>query len=148
MIIATPEHWHHRMVLDAIAAGKDMYVEKPLCQTPQQGVELVEAAKRSKSVIQVGTQRRSYDLYLKARDIVRQGTLGNVRMVRSWWLNNMIDPPGGTLKGPLDWEQWQGPAQKRPMDPAPISSIGVSTPTTRAAWPPIRERTFTTESPC
>jgi predicted dehydrogenase len=118
VIIGTPEHWHHRMVLDAIAAGKDVYVEKPLCQTPEQGVELVEAAKRSRSVIQVGTQRRSYDLYIKARDVVRKGTLGDVRMVRSWWLNNMIDPPGGTLKGPLDWEQWQGPAPRRKMDPA------------------------------
>src|SRR5688572_11576450 len=118
VIIGTPEHWHHRMVLDAIAAGKDIYVEKPLCQTPEQGVELVEAAKRSRSVIQVGTQRRSYDLYIKARDVVRKGTLGDVRMVRSWWLNNMIDPPGGTLKGPLDWEQWQGPAPRRKMDSA------------------------------
>src|SRR4029453_13096057 len=74
--------------------------------------------KRSKSVIQVGTQRRSYDLYIKARDIVRQGTLGNVRMVRSWWLNNIIAPPGGKFKGPLDWEQWQGPAARRQLDPA------------------------------
>lgn len=118
VIIATPEHWHHRMLLDAIAAGKDVYVEKPLCQTPEQGVELVNAAKKSKSVIQVGTQRRSYDLYIKAREIVRKGMLGEVRMVRSWWLNNMVSPPGGTLKGPLDWNQWQGPAEKRPMDPA------------------------------
>ena len=70
VIIATPEHWHHRMTLDAMAAGKDIYVEKPLCQTPEQGVELVAAAKHSRSVIQVGTQRRSYDLYMKARDIV------------------------------------------------------------------------------
>src|ERR1700691_6156027 len=49
VIIATPEHWHHRMVLDALAAGKDVYVEKPLCQTPEQGVELMDAAARSKS---------------------------------------------------------------------------------------------------
>lgn len=118
VIIATPEHWHHRMLLDALAAGKDVYVEKPLCQTPEQGVELVEAARRSKSVVQVGMQRRSYDLYLKAREVVRQGTLGNVRMVRSWWLNNNLRPPGGTLKGPLDWEQWQGPAPRRPQDAA------------------------------
>jgi predicted dehydrogenase len=118
VIIATPEHWHHRMMLDAIAAGKDIYIEKPLCQTPEQGVELVAAAKQSRSVIQVGTQRRSYDLYIKAREIVSKGTLGDVRMVRSWWLNNMLEPPRGTLKGPLDWEQWQGPAERRPMDPA------------------------------
>ena len=64
VLIATPEHWHHRMVLDALAAGKDVYVEKPLCQTPEQGVELVEAEKKTRQIIQVGMQRRSYDLYL------------------------------------------------------------------------------------
>lgn len=118
VIIATPEHWHHRMLLDALAAGKDIYIEKPLCQTPEQGVELVDAVKKSKSVVQVGTQRRSYDLYLKAQEVMRKGALGTVRMVRSWWLNNQLRPPGGTLKGPLDWEQWLGPAPRRPIDAA------------------------------
>src|SRR5690242_15425029 len=120
VIIATPEHWHHRMLLDALAAGKDVYVEKPLCQTPEQGVELVDAAARSKNIVQVGMQRRSYDLFLKARDIKSAGTLGAVRMVRSWWLNNSLRGSTQTqvLKGPLDWEQWQGPAPKRPLDPA------------------------------
>jgi predicted dehydrogenase len=118
VLIATPEHWHHRMVLDALAAGKDVYVEKPLCQTPEQGVELVEAEKRSKQIIQVGMQRRSYDLYLEARKVVEAGTLGTVRMVRSWWLNNHV---GGAatakLDGPLDWAQWQGPAKPHAPDP-------------------------------
>lgn len=119
VIIATPEHWHHRMLLDALDAGKDVYVEKPLCQTPEQGVEMVDAAKRSKSIVQVGTQRRSYDLYLKGRKIVEAGTLGTVRMVRCWWLNNMLGGNApGPLKGPLDWEQWQGPAPRRPMSAA------------------------------
>lgn len=118
VLIATPEHWHHRMVLDALAAGKDVYVEKPLCQTPEQGVELVEAEKRTRQIIQVGMQRRSYDLYIEGRKVVAAGTLGNVRMVRSWWLNNYLDAPRVTkLDGPLDWEQWQGPAGRRPMDP-------------------------------
>jgi predicted dehydrogenase len=118
VLIATPEHWHHQMVLDALAAGKDIYVEKPLCQTPEQGVELVDAEKKSKSIVQVGMQRRSYDLYLDARKIVEAGTLGNVRMVRSWWLNNSVN--GGAAKkldGPLDWEQWQGPAAHHELDP-------------------------------
>ncbi len=119
VLIATPEHWHHRMILDALAAGKDVYVEKPLCQTPEQGTELVEAEKNSKNIVQVGMQRRSYDLYLDARNIVAAGTLGAVRMVRSWWLNNYL---GGSkdakLDGPLDWEQWQGPVKHRvPPDP-------------------------------
>jgi predicted dehydrogenase len=119
VLIATPEHWHHRMVLDALAAGKDVYVEKPLCQTPEQGIELVDAEKRSKSIVQVGMQRRSYDLYLEGRKIVAAGTLGNVRMVRSWWLNTQLGGgPVRKLDGPLDWEQWQGPARRRDLDPA------------------------------
>ncbi len=118
VLIATPEHWHHRQVLDALAAGKDVYVEKPLCQTPEQGVELVQAEQRSKNIVQVGMQRRSYDLYLEASKIVAAGTLGAVRMVRSWWLNNYLGgTPATKLDGPLDWEQWQGPAPRRPMDP-------------------------------
>jgi len=114
VLIATPEHWHHRMVLDALAAGKDVYVEKPLCQTPEQGVELVAAERKSKQIVQVGMQRRSYDLYREGSEIVAAGTLGAVRMVRSWWLNNQLQ--GGTgapLEGKLDWEQWQGPAARR-----------------------------------
>src|SRR5450432_1277317 len=117
VLIATPEHWHHRMVLDALAAGKDIYVEKPLCQTPEQGIELIEAEKKSKSVVQVGMQRRSYDLYLDARKAVAADVLGPVHMVRSWWLNTALPGSRATrLDGKLDWEQWQGPAQKRPFD--------------------------------
>ena len=118
VLIATPEHWHHAMVLDAIIAGKDIYVEKPLCHTPEQGVEMVNAANASKQVVQVGMQRRSYDLFQNARKIVAQGELGKVRMVRSWWLNNYLgDKPVTSLAGKLDWDQWQGPAPRRPFDP-------------------------------
>jgi predicted dehydrogenase len=118
VLIATPEHWHAHMVLDALAAGKDIYVEKPLCRTPEEGVQLVEAEKKSKNIVQVGMQRRSYDLYLEGRDVVKSGKLGNVRMIRSWWLNNDLgDAPADKLNGKLDWEQWQGPAVRRAFDP-------------------------------
>jgi predicted dehydrogenase len=117
VLIATPEHWHAQMVLDALAAGKDVYVEKPLCRTPEEGARLVEAEKRSSNIVQVGMQRRSYDLYLEGRDIVKSGKLGKVRMVRSWWLNNYLNGARAVkLDGKLDWEQWQGPAEHRPMD--------------------------------
>lgn len=117
VLIATPEHWHAQMVLDALAAGKDIYVEKPLCHTPEEGVKLVEAEKKTRNVIQVGMQRRSYDLYQRGRQVVAGGKLGRVRMVRSWWLNNYLG--GGVarkLDGTLDWEQWQGPAPRRAFD--------------------------------
>lgn len=118
VLIASPEHWHHRMVLDALAAGKDVYVEKPLCHTPEEGVELVEAEKRSRNIIQVGMQRRSYDLYQEGRKIVASGALGEVHMVRSWWLNTQL---GGEkvsrLDGVLDWKQWLGHLPTRDLNP-------------------------------
>ena len=118
VLIATPEHWHAQMVLDALAAGKDIYVEKPLCHTPEEVVQLLEAGKRSRNVVQVGMQRRSYDLYVDASKVVAGGTLGAVRMVRSWWLNNNLGASRtAKLEGPLDWEQWQGPARRYPLDP-------------------------------
>jgi predicted dehydrogenase len=117
VLIAAPEHWHAQMVLDALAAGKDVYVEKPLCHTPEEGARLVEAEKKTKQIVQVGMQRRSYDLYQLGREVVASGKLGAVRMVRSWWLNNYLGGrPATKLDGPLDWEQWQGPAQRREFD--------------------------------
>jgi predicted dehydrogenase len=117
VLIATPEHWHAQMVLDALAAGKDIYVEKPLCHSPEEGVKLVAAEKKTRCIVQVGMQRRSYDLYRQGRDVVAAGKLGTVRMVRSWWLNNYLGGGVATrLDGPLDWEQWQGPAPRRPFD--------------------------------
>ncbi len=118
VLIASPEHWHHRMVLDALAAGKDIYVEKPLCHTPEEGVELVDAERRSKNIIQVGMQRRSYDLYQEGRKVVASGALGDVHMVRSWWLNTQLGGSKVTkIEGVLDWNQWLGPISPRPLDP-------------------------------
>jgi len=118
VLIATPEHRQAQMVLDALAAVKDVYVEKPLCQTPEQGAKLVDSEKKTKNIIQVGMQRRSYDLYLEGRDLVASGQLGTVRLVRSWWLKNYLgDRKLAKLDGPLDWERWQGPAARLPMDP-------------------------------
>ena len=117
VLIATPEHWHAQMVLDALAAGKDVYVEKPLCRTPEEGVELVAAASKSKNIVQVGMQRRSYDLYQEGRTIVQSGALGAVRMIRSWWLNTYIaSKPATKLEGKLDWDQWLGPGPKTPFN--------------------------------
>ena len=119
VLIATPEHWHHRMLLDALASGKDVYIEKPLCHTPEQGAELVAAERASKQIVQCGMQRRSYDLFLDAKKITNDpANLGKVRMVRSWWLNNYLGTERITkLDGKLDWDQWQGPAPRRPFDP-------------------------------
>ena len=117
VLIATPEHWHHRMTLDAMAAGKDVYVEKPLCHTPEEGKELVEAERSSDRIVQVGMQRRSYNLYLEARDMRRDGKLGTVRMVRTYWLNSVTEPRRSSFTGPINWKGWLGPAPEVPEDP-------------------------------
>ncbi len=117
VIIATPDHWHARMLLDAVAAGKDAYVEKPLCNTPAEGVAILEAVGRSDRIVQVGMQRRSYDLFLKAREVVARGTLGHISMVRSWWLDNILRLSTNRLQGPLDWQQFQGQAPSHAPDP-------------------------------
>ncbi len=117
VIIATPDHWHTQMLLDAIAAGKDVYVEKPLCNSPSEGVAILEAVGRSDRIVQVGMQRRSYDLFIKAREVVAQGTLGHISMVRSWWLDNILRLSTKRLEGPLDWKQFQGSAPSHSADP-------------------------------
>src|SRR6185436_15320598 len=78
VIVATPDHWHARMVIDAVEAGKDVYVEKPMAHTIDEGFRMIEAARRTKRVVQVGTQRRSMELFQRARGLVSR--LGEVRL--------------------------------------------------------------------
>ncbi|MGB9604753.1 MAG: Gfo/Idh/MocA family protein [Bryobacteraceae bacterium] len=117
VIIATPDHWHARMAIDAVEAGKDVYVEKPMAHTIEESFRMVEAVRRTKRVLQVGTQRRSFDLFLEAKQIMDSGRLGEVRLVNSWWYNHQASLRRAELKGELDWEGWLGPAPKRPLDP-------------------------------
>ncbi len=122
VIVATPDHWHARMVIDAVEAGKDVYVEKPLAHTIEEGFRMLEAVRRTGRVVQVGTQRRSFDLFQEVKQIMDSGAVGEVRLVNSWWLNTT--PPALSprpLKGKLDWEQWLGPAPRRPLDPLRFS---------------------------
>jgi predicted dehydrogenase len=116
-IIATPDHWHARMVIDAVEAGKDVYVEKPLTHTIEEALQVVEAVRRTRRIVQVGTQRRSAALFLEAKRAVDSGRLGDVRLVNSWWLNHQSSLTRRTLEGELDWQQWLGPAPRRPLDP-------------------------------
>lgn len=116
VFVATPDHWHARMVIDAVEAGKDVYVEKPLCHTIEEGFAVVEAVRRTKRVVQVGTQRRSAPLFQESQRIARSGELGDIRLVSSWWLNHQARLSARKLAGKLDWKQWLGPAPERPVD--------------------------------
>ena len=114
VVVATPDHWHARMVIDAVQAGKDVYVEKPLCHTIAEGFDVISAVRDTKRVVQVGTQRRSSQLFKDGRLLMRQ--LGDVRLVTSYWLNNQAGLSNKTLEGKLDWKQWQGSASNREVD--------------------------------
>ena len=115
VIVATPDHWHSRMVIDAVEAGKDVYVEKPMAHTIEEGFAVIEATRRAGRIVQVGTQRRSSPFFLEARS--RMSEIGKVHLVNSWWLNYVTALRRTPLEGKLDWERWLGPAPKRELDP-------------------------------
>ena len=118
VVIATPDHWHAQMTIDAVEAGKDVYVEKPMAHKIDEGFRMIEATRRTKRVVQVGTQRRSFDLFIEAKKIMDSGQTGPVRLVNSWWMNKTPDALAKPeTVGKLDWEQWLGSAPKRQFDP-------------------------------
>lgn len=117
VIIATPDHWHTQMAVDAVQAGKDVYLEKPMAHTIEEGFRIVAETRRNRRVVQVGMQRRSSEFFMEARQIVQSGTLGEVRLVNSWWYNHKRALRDTPLAGKLDWGQFLGPAPKRPLEP-------------------------------
>ena len=117
VVIAAPDHLHAPILIDAAAAGKDIYVEKPLCHTIEDGFRMVDAVRRNKRIAQVGTQRRSYDLYQEAKQLMDSGATGPVRLVNTWWMNCWKALPPFKQQGNVDWDLFLGPAPKRPFDP-------------------------------
>ncbi|HBY61442.1 MAG TPA: hypothetical protein DEH78_16595 [Solibacterales bacterium] len=124
VIIATPEHLHHSMAMDALRAGKHIYLEKPIAKTVEQGYEIIKEAERTKRVVQVGTQNRSNELYIKAKEMVAAGMIGDCHYVRAFWYRNSPPdnpawryaiPPEATDQN-TDWARFVGPATKRPFD--------------------------------
>jgi len=120
VVIATPDHWHALQTIAACNAGKDVYVEKPLSITIHEGRKMVEAARRNERIVQVGTQRRSSELYAKAAGLSTGGKLGKVTVSRAYHRSNMF--PDGIGKAPpsdppphLDWDMWLGPRAERPF---------------------------------
>ena len=111
---ATPDHWHHNVLIDAVAAGKDAYTEKPFAYSIEQGAKMVKAVRATKQIVQVGMQRRSSEAVRGAKQIVDDGVLGEVVMARAqWFWNRKPMPQKLQLEGKLDWERFQGPAKKR-----------------------------------
>ncbi len=125
ILIATPEHWHHRMILDGIDAEKHIYCEKPMTHTIQEAKEVVERMKMANVKLQIGVQGMSDDSYSKANEYINEGKLGDVVMAHIDYSRNYqgedfwdYDVDMGAKPGVnIDWDKWLGPAPKQPYDP-------------------------------
>jgi predicted dehydrogenase len=118
VVIASPDHHHAPMLFAALAAGKDVYLEKPLSKSLEESVKIVETVKKSKQIVQVGMQRRSADSILKAKKLVDDGVLGRITLVKPQWHWNIAKELNNTpLPGKLDWDRFVGSARKRPLEP-------------------------------
>ena len=117
VIIATPDHWHVRIAAAALAAGKDVYLEKPVTHTLEEGAVLQHAVRSSRQILQCGMQQRSWGHFRNAVDLIQGGALGRVTQVRTyWWQNydlNWVTKPIDASQ--LDWKQWLGGAPDQPF---------------------------------
>ena len=119
VLIASPDHWHVRMAVDAIAAGKDVYLEKPVTHTIEEGATLTKAVRSSKHILQCGMQQRSWSHFRNAVDLIQGGSIGRVTQVRTYWWQNygthFTPPAHPTDTSQLDWKRWLGGAPDQPF---------------------------------
>lgn len=119
VLIATPDHWHVPMAVDACNAGKDVYVEKPLTHSLEEGRSIIESQNRNKRIVQVGMQQRSMPQIQKANEILRSGRLGKVHKVHLTWNRNhdRVRRPDHEIDPKLvDWQAFLGNAPDQPFD--------------------------------
>jgi predicted dehydrogenase len=121
VLISTPDHWHALPTVYACQAGKDVYVEKPLATSIDEGRAMLEAARRHNRIVQMGTQWRSGQHWKEAVEFVRTGKLGKVGLVRGWahhdWLGDVGNPPDSAPPSNVDYDLWLGPAPQRAFNP-------------------------------
>ncbi len=118
VMIAAPDHWHVRIACDALAAGKDVYLEKPVTHTIEEGATLLKAVRSSKQVLQCGMQQRSWTHFRNAVDLIQGGSLGRVTQVRTYWWQNYKKAtwtPKPVDVQALDWKMWLGGAPDQPF---------------------------------
>jgi predicted dehydrogenase len=121
VIVGTPDHWHALPTVMACQAGKDVYVEKPICVAIEEGKKMVEAARRYKRVVQVGLWQRSNLHFQRAASLIQDGLIGKVTYARTWNYSNIYpegigNPPDSEVPPGLDWDMWLGPAPKVPFN--------------------------------
>ncbi|MET0634493.1 MAG: Gfo/Idh/MocA family oxidoreductase [Chitinophagaceae bacterium] len=121
VIIGTPDHWHCLMMADACAAGKDVYVEKPVGNSISECAVMLAAQQKTNRVVQVGQWQRSQKHFADAIDFVHSGKLGKIRLVKTWaymgWMTSVPKKPDSTPPPGVDYQAWIGPAQSRPFNP-------------------------------
>jgi predicted dehydrogenase len=120
VVITTPEHWHALATIRACEAKKDVYVEKNVCLTLEEGKKMMEAAARNKTIVQCGTQNRSGDYAFSARDYIASGELGAIVTVKAYCMlpgtREWILKPDSPVPAGLDWDRWLGPAEEVPYN--------------------------------
>ncbi len=121
VVIGAPDHWHVTMTLDAVAAGKDVYCEKPITHTLAEGDKLIAGVEKSKRVVATGTQQRSWDHYLLAKELIQGKRLGQITLAEMYWYQNYVrttwqDPEAEIDAGRLDWKKYLGSAPDQPFD--------------------------------
>ncbi|HEY9249166.1 MAG TPA: Gfo/Idh/MocA family oxidoreductase, partial [Rariglobus sp.] len=119
--IATPDHWHAYLTVEACKAGKDVWVEKPACNYVDEGPKMIQAARKYQRVVQGGTMQRSGGFFQKAREIIKSGDLGEITFCRTFQASTAQKPgyghpPDSQPPSGLDWDFWLGPAEKRPFN--------------------------------
>ncbi|MBV9300727.1 MAG: Gfo/Idh/MocA family oxidoreductase [Acidobacteriaceae bacterium] len=127
VIVATPDHWHAHIALDAMDQGKDVYLEKPMCHTIKEIRQLVDTVRETKRVLQVGSQTTSADQWWKAKKAIADGMIGKMIMSQGSYHRNSIEGewnwpidqdagPDASGDNHIDWKTWLGPAASRPYD--------------------------------
>jgi predicted dehydrogenase len=118
VLIASPDHWHKPMLIDAVRAGKDAYVEKPIMHSIVEGEEMVRAVEDTGRIVQTGTQQRSCEPWLSGKRIMESGKLGKITFIHAYWYQN-YGVPDEVLSpvdmGRLDWKKFLGSAPDQPF---------------------------------
>ncbi len=122
VVIATPDHWHKQIAVDAMHAGKDVYCEKPMIHLYSDGPEMIEAARSTNRILQIGSQRVSNVVYIKAKELLAAGAIGQLNMVTAWWDRNSAigawdyTVPLDASTETCDWPQFLGTAPRIPFN--------------------------------
>src|ERR1700746_2825333 len=115
VFIASPDHWHVRMAVDALNAGKDVYLEKPVKTPIEEGASRVRAVRATRRILQCGMQQRSWSHFRDAVELIQGGSLGKVVQVRTYWWQNYLAWRSRTAVDvqALDWKGWLGGAPEQ-----------------------------------